>query len=89
MIKKGAPMKLKDEIKAFNEKAMPNIPPETIKIMAKAAEKLADSGIVNRALAKDDKMPPFSLANASGQIVSSEKMLDRGALVISFYRGSW
>ena len=82
-------MKLKDEIKAFNEEAMPNIPPEAIKVMAKAAEELAGSDIVNQALQKDDAMPPFSLPNATGQIVSSEKLLEGGPLVISFYRGSW
>ena len=82
-------MKLKDEIKAFNEEALANIPPETIDVMAKAAEKLAGSDIVNQALQKGDTMPPFSLPNVHGQIVTSADLLSKGPQVISFYRGSW
>ena len=82
-------MKLKDEIKAFNEEALANIPPETIDVMVKAAKELAGSDIVNRALAKGDTMPPFSLPDATGKNVSSEELLAKGPLVINFYRGSW
>ena len=82
-------MRLQDEIKAFNEKTLASIPQETIDIMVKATEKLAATGIVNRALAKEDSMPPFSLPNVHGQIVTSADLLSKGPQVISFYRGSW
>ena len=82
-------MLLQDEIKAFNEEALANIPQETIDIMAKSAKRLADSGIVNRALAKGDRMPPFSLPDVHGQTVTSGTMLSKGPMVVSFYRGSW
>ena len=82
-------MRLQDEIKAFNEKALADKPPETINIMIKATEKLAESGITKRALTKGDTMPPFSLPNVHGQIVSSADLLSQGPQVISFYRGSW
>lgn len=82
-------MRLQDEIKAFNEKTLAGIPPETISIMVKATEKLAESGIVNRALAKGDSMAPFALPNVHGQIVTLVDLLSRGPQVISFYRGSW
>lgn len=82
-------MRLQNEIKDFQDKALANIPPATTDIMAKATEELTESGIVNRALAKDGMMPPFSLPNVHGQIVSSEDLLARGPLVVNFYRGSW
>ena len=82
-------MRLQDEIKAFNEKTLAGIPQETINIMVKAAENLAATGIVNRAIAKGDAMPPFSLPNVHGQIVTSADLLSKGPQVISFYRGSW
>ena len=82
-------MRLQDEIKEFNEKALANIPPETIKVMTKATEELAGSGIVNQALGKGDTMPPFSLPDAAGKNISSEELLAKGPLVINFYRGSW
>jgi hypothetical protein len=82
-------MGLQDEIKALNEKTLASIPQGTINIMVKATEELAATGIVNRALAKGDVMPPFSLPNVHGQIVTSADLLSRGPQVISFYRGSW
>ena len=82
-------MTLKDEIKKFNEQISSDITPETKKIMTKAAEELAGSGIVNRSLAEGDMMPPFSLPDSTGKMVSSEELLAKGPLVINFYRGSW
>ena len=82
-------MRLQDEIKDFKDEALADLPPEILSIMAQAIENLAESGIVNRALAQGDMMPPFALANVHGQIVSSADLLDKGPLVINFYRGSW
>ena len=82
-------MRLQDEIQTFKKKALAGMPLETIDIMVKATEKLAESGIVNRALTKGDSMPPFSLPNVHGQMVTSADLLSPGPLVISFYRGSW
>ena len=82
-------MSLQDEIKAFNEEIMPSIPAEVISAMTRAAEDLAASDIVNRALSTGDTMPSFSLPNIHGQVVTSENLLSKGPLVVSFYRGSW
>ena len=82
-------MRLQDQINLFNKKALANLPAETLAIMAKATRDLAASGIVARALAKGDAMPPFSLPNVRGGIVSSTELLSKGPLVVSFFRGSW
>jgi len=82
-------MRLQDKIRAFNEETLAGIPQETINIMVNATEELAASGIVNRALAKGDTMPSYSLPDIFGRIVTSADMLSKGPLVISFYRGSW
>ena len=82
-------MTLQDEIKAFNEEAMGNIPQDVLAIVGHAAEELANSDIVNQALAKGATLPPFSLPDIHGSIVASNKLLTKGPLVISFYRGSW
>jgi peroxiredoxin len=36
-----------------------------------------------------DRIPSFTLPDPFGQLVSSDELLDRGPLVISFYRGDW
>lgn len=82
-------MRLQEEIKAFKDKALANIPHETIDIMVNATDKLTESGIINRALAKGDTMPPFSLPDIKSHIVTSRNLLAQGPMVVSFYRGSW
>jgi len=82
-------MSLQDEIKAFNDKMLPNIPPEVLAVMVKATENLAASTIAQHALSEGDSLPSFSLHNVHGQVVNSIDLLSRGSLVVSFYRGSW
>lgn len=82
-------MKLADQLRVFNQKARANLPPKTISTMDKATRELAASGIVDRALAKGGTMPPFSLPDFHGRPVTSQQLLAKGPLVISFYRGSW
>ncbi|KAE9375158.1 AhpC-TSA-domain-containing protein [Stipitochalara longipes BDJ] len=36
-----------------------------------------------------DKLPSFALSNALGKEVTSDELLKKGPLLISFYRGSW
>ena len=35
-----------------------------------------------------DKMPPFTLPDANGKEISSDKLL-QGSVILSFYRGGW
>jgi peroxiredoxin len=57
--------------------------------MHRATEDLRHSGIIERVLKIGDRVPEFALPNAQGQIVSSAKLLEKGPLVVSFYRGVW
>ena len=41
------------------------------------------------ALRAGDAMPPFLLPNAEGRLVASEDLLQRGPLVVTFFRGGW
>lgn len=82
-------MSLEDEIREFKKKSLSGASPEISAAMSKAAKALAESGIVNRALAKGDSLPSFTLPDLHGRLVTSEKLLAGGPLVVSFYRGSW
>ncbi|MFM0500279.1 peroxiredoxin-like family protein [Paraburkholderia caffeinilytica] len=52
------------------------------------AEQIA-SGQADHALKAGDDAPSFVLPNESGTSVSSAKLLAKGPLVVSFYRGVW
>jgi peroxiredoxin len=64
-------------------------PRRNIDIKHQAIEDMRDSGILDKALQKGDKIPEFELPDVRAGIVRSRDLLAQGPLVIIFYRGSW
>jgi peroxiredoxin len=65
------------------------IPAESKQLLSDFIEELRESGMVENALNKGDRIRHFELPNAVGSLVSSMDLLAKGPLVISFYRGAW
>lgn len=61
---------------------------EDLRVMQKAAEDLARS-LPEPGLQVGEKAPNFSLENAFGHKVSLQQALDKGPVVLVFYRGAW
>ena len=59
---------------------------ETLKEIAKFVKELAKSGIEENSCQAGDRMPGFILPNACGRMISSDDILARGPMVLSFYR---
>ncbi|MCC2608606.1 peroxiredoxin-like family protein [Neorhizobium petrolearium] len=80
-----------DAFKADFEAGKPpyNVPYSVIEIMRRATAELIASGAAQRALKAGDKLPAFTLSDPEGNTVSSDGLLSKGPLVISFYRGVW
>ncbi len=64
-------------------------PGDVIALMADAMAALADTGIAGKALTIGDAMPHFTLPDATGQTVDSRALLEKGPLIVTFYRGEW
>jgi peroxiredoxin len=62
---------------------------EQLALMDRATDELVLSGQVQRALHSGDRAPEFTLNDPDGKPVSSKDLLEKGPLVISFYRGVW
>lgn len=82
-------MTLAAELNAVTENVRKQLPPETFAVMEAGNRKLAVSGLAERALKPGERMPDFELPDATGRIIRSADLRARGALLISFYRGSW
>ncbi len=78
-----------ERLEENRRKGKARLAPEITAAMLAATENLAASGIQDRTLKTGDRMPAFALPNAAGDTVTSEQLLDRGRLVINFYRGGW
>jgi len=55
----------------------------------RAAEALEASGIEDRVLREGDTAPDFELPDAMGRPVRLADLLEKGPVIISFYRGQW
>jgi peroxiredoxin len=63
--------------------------PEMLDTMHRGTAELIASGQAAAAKKAGDKMPAFTLNDPDGNAVSSDVLLAKGPLVISFYRGAW
>ncbi|WP_316233281.1 peroxiredoxin-like family protein [Bradyrhizobium sp. SZCCHNPS2010] len=80
-----------DAFKADFEAGKPpyKVPYAVIETMHRATAELIASGAAQRALKAGDELPAFMLSDPEGNKVSSDDLLSKGPLVISFYRGVW
>ena len=85
---------LQDRLNQFKEAFESGAPPynatqETIKTMHRATSDLKASGIEQRTLRVGDRALSFTLFNQDHVQVSSDALLRKGPLVVSFFRGHW
>lgn len=82
-------MGLQKKLNDFRARVESDLSREAVAMMHRATDELRASGILERVLKAGEKAPEFSLPNVDGDIVSSKELLEKGTLVVSFYRGVW
>ena len=82
-------MNLTEQLTDVRNKFRSNQPEEIKEVMAKATTDLINSKIAEQSLNVGDQVPYFTLPNAVGKNINIQSLLEKGAVVISFYRGGW
>jgi len=82
-------MSLREKLEQIRTGAASRIPPDKLATMHRATDDLRRSGIVERAIAVGATLPPFSLLNTRGERVESQNLFERGAVVLTVFRGHW
>ena len=82
-------MSLKAQIDAFNVQKEANLPADVLALMNTTNEELIAQHIRNNALQVGDKIENFILPNHLGKNIELADLLDKGPVVVSFYRGAW
>ncbi len=82
-------MSLEDKLAEIRAAGAKRIPEDKRAIIGRATQDLRESGIMDRVIKVGDALPPFSLANANGETVSSADLLAKGAVVLTVFRGHW
>ena len=62
---------------------------EKLEIFNNDAQQLAEMHTMPLTIKVGDVAPDFSLPNASGDIIKLANVLNQGAVVLTFYRGTW
>lgn len=79
----------KDNLSGLMEQLSEMLPADKLAVFNKDAKQLAERYSSPLKFTKGDKAPLFSLPNARGEKVSIENLLQKGAVVLTFYRGVW
>ncbi len=75
-----------DQIReGFEKKA----PPEALTVMHRATDDLRNSGILDGVIGEGQIAPSFTLEDSRGIPVNLTGLLQRGPLVMTFFRGHW
>ena len=82
-------MTLEESLAKLKAKIEGSMPQENVAIMHQATKDLETSGIGESILKVGDKAPEFILPNQEGKMISSKELLQKGDLIITFYRGVW
>jgi AhpC/TSA family len=82
-------MSLQEKLDAHKVKAGASRPPEVRAALQRGTDELRASGVLERVLKVGARAPEFALPNQDGAPVSSAALLERGPLVLTFYRGHW
>ena len=82
-------MSLTDELQAIRDGAKDQIPSEALATMEEAIEDLSRSSILDRSLKVGEKAPDFALPNVNAETVRLSDLMEKGPVVICFYRGDW
>jgi len=77
------------ELEELSREVRSNASPERLQANAQTISDLVAHGLSALALREGDVAPDFYLPDAHGQMVALKTLLDRGPVVISFYRGGW
>jgi len=82
-------MTLETKLAEIRDASATRIPPEKREVMLAETAALRDTGIIKKAIQVGDQLPPFSLENQDGDMVSSVALLNQGAVVLTVFRGHW
>ncbi len=77
------------ELETLSHKVHTIASPERLQANAQTISDLVASGLSASALREGDVAPDFALPDTHGHVLALETLLDRGPVVISFYRGGW
>lgn len=89
MVPNGLNAELQKELDELQKGYAAQLPPDAVEAMKRATDELVRSGIAEQSLKPGDLAPDFELPNAVGTMLRLSSLLEKGPVVVTFYRGAW
>ena len=80
---------LKDQLEAIRTMAKSRLPDDAQALMQRDIDDIRASGLLERVVKVGQRAPDFTLPNTEGVPVSLAARLEKGPVVLSFFRGRW
>jgi peroxiredoxin len=80
---------LDDELSSIRAAGLGRLDPAEWEGLRDAIERLRMRQLAEHGPQVGDTLPDFALPDAAGRVVASGELLDRGPLVLAFFRGGW
>jgi len=78
-----------EQVALLKEQMKTVAPAEILSVFSKEAEDLGISEVAKNVLQPGMEAPLFTLPDAVGNLISLQDALNKGSVVLSFYRGIW
>lgn len=82
-------MNLHEHLSGLCARIRAALPRDDVRILDDAVEELRMMQLAEQGLQAGEPFPDFALPDSEGRVVASGELLDRGPLVVAFYRGGW
>jgi len=82
-------MSLQEKIDQLVRESAKKFPPKALETLKNFRLDISNMVIKESIPGKGDLFPSFEMVNHEGRTVSSEDMLAKGPLVVTFFRGKW
>ncbi|MEM7167058.1 MAG: hypothetical protein AAF581_16460 [Planctomycetota bacterium] len=82
-------MSLAKRLDAIRAASAEKFAPAVVKVMHGAVAELRGSGIVHSMLTVGAQAPDFTLPTSDRGTIALQSELDKGPLILTFFRGSW
>ena len=82
-------MGLQERLDEYRKAFRARTSPEVLETMRQALKKIKESVNMENVIKSGTRAPEFELPNTGGELIRSAALLQRGHLVVSFFRGAW
>jgi peroxiredoxin len=82
-------LSLADRLEQAKREWRSRVTPQLADALEALVRHLKTSELTAASLKANDPMPDFELPNSDGRIISSRELMERGPLVVSYFRGDW